>query len=146
MTATSLLLWGLVVHLVVDWLGQNEWMAVNKMKRHTWLVPGDGILRAPSRMHEVSYWWWRHPAAYVHAGLHGAAQLLVFPWYGALAIGITHLIIDTRWPVQAWSRLIRQTQPDPSRFPLMDIGAEVRIWNDQVWHIGVIAALALLVA
>jgi hypothetical protein len=136
MSATSLLIWGVVVHLVVDWLGQNEWMAVNKMKRR---------LRQGSAFHEGP-WWDRHPAAYVHAGLHGVAQLLVFPWYGALAIGVTHLIIDTRWPVQAWSKLIRQTQPDPSRFPLMDIGADVRIWADQVWHIGVIALLALIVA
>lgn len=31
--AATLLIWGLVVHLAVDWLGQNEWMAVNKAKR-----------------------------------------------------------------------------------------------------------------
>jgi hypothetical protein len=151
MSATDLLIWGIVVHLVIDWLGQNEWMAVNKMKRRL-RMPGALIW---SKADEATYpggqrtegpWWDRHPAGYVHAGLHGAAQLLVFPWYGALAIGVTHLIIDTRWPVQAWSKLIRQTQPDPTRFPLMDIGAEVRIWADQVWHIGVIALLALVVA
>jgi hypothetical protein len=150
MSATDLLIWGVVVHLVFDWLGQNEWMAVNKMKRRPRAVTvysensltGDEYLLP---MRGEGPWWDRHPAAYVHAGIHGAAQLLVFPWYGALAIGITHLIIDTRWPVQAWSKLIRQTQPDPSHLPLMDIGADVRIWNDQVWHIAVVAALALLI-
>lgn len=70
-------------------------------------------------------------------------NFFVFPWWAALAIGVTHLLIDTRVPVAWWSKLIRQTQPDPSRFPVMDIGADVRIWADQVWHIGVIAALSL---
>ena len=112
-----------------------------------------------------SHWWDRHPAAYVHAGMHGAAQLLVFPWWAALAIGITHLLIDTRVPVAWWSKLIRQTQPEGAHLrlalyeadddpkaptfkggPVFDIGADVRIWADQVWHIGVIALLALLVA
>lgn len=116
MTATELCVWGAVVHLVVDWLGQNEWMAVNK----------------PSL---------RHPAGYVHAGLHGAAQLLVFPWWAALAIGVTHLLIDTRVPVGWWSRLIRQTQPGA---PPWDVGMEVRVWADQVWHIAVVALLALV--
>lgn len=148
--ATDLLIWGIVVHLVVDWLGQNEWMAVNKMKRRSRVVQVPSEVSLTGERYSVPMrvdgpWWDRHPAAYVHAGLHGAAQLLVFPWYGALAIGVTHLIIDTRWPVQAWSKLIRQTQPDPSRFPLMDLGADVRIWADQVWHIGVIALLALAV-
>lgn len=156
MSATDLLIWGVVVHLVIDWLAQNEWMAVNKAERLTWMIPGDGIMRAPSRMHEASYWWLRHPAAYIHAGLHGAVQLLVFPWPAALAIGITHLLIDTRRPVEWWSKLIRQTQPNAvslrdvnSDWPgitLFDIGAEVRIWADQVWHIAVIALAALVVS
>jgi hypothetical protein len=135
-SAADLALWGIVIHLVVDWLGQNEWVAVNKPDL-------------------------RHPAGWVHASMHGAAQLLVFPWWGALAIGVTHLLIDTRVPVAWWSRLIRQTQPEgrnvhlagPSRpgatppvRPLWDIGADVRIWADQVWHIAVVALVALLAA
>jgi len=139
-SATDLLLWGAVIHLVIDWLAQNEWMAVNKAKRRTPNVGDRGIGVAGLR------WWDRHPAAYVHAGLHSAAQLLVFPWPAALAIGVTHLLIDTRKPVQWWSKLIRQTQPDPSAFPLMDIGADVRIWVDQVWHIAAIALAALAVS
>jgi hypothetical protein len=161
--ATDLLIWGIVVHLVIDWLGQNEWMAVNKAKRRKrfeWRADGTWITR----------WWDRHPAAYVHAGLHAAAQLLVFPWPAALAIGVTHLLIDTRVPVAWWSKFIRQTQPAekphalvylakaeehviehvedaPAGAPiLMDLGSDVRIWADQVWHIAVIAALALAAA
>jgi hypothetical protein len=133
-------------------------MAVNKGAR---LV---AVLSDPPE--ERSWWWLRHPAAYVHAGLHGAAQLLVFPWPAALAIGVMHLLIDTRVPVEWWSNLIRQTQPetqrakgwvpgDPRSAPsigvtlpptVMDIGATVRIWADQVWHIAVIALLALAAA
>jgi hypothetical protein len=152
--STDLLIWGVVVHLLIDWLGQNEWMAVNKAKRRSWpdvlrVVDPKTKKPLPEYGEEIAVtvigdWWDRHPAAYAHAALHGAAQLLIFPWPAALAIGITHLLIDTRWPVAAWSKLIRQTQPDPTRFPVMDIGADVRIWADQVWHIGVIALLALV--
>lgn len=122
-TASELLLWGIVIHLVIDWLGQNEWMAVNKANL-------------------------RHPAGYVHAGIHGLGMLLIFAWPAALFIAITHLLIDTRKPVVWWSKLIRQTQPgglglDPR---VVDVGLEVRFWSDQVWHIGVIALTALVVA
>jgi hypothetical protein len=141
MEATDLLLWGLVVHLVVDWLGQNEWQALNKMKR--W--PGRDFI------------WLRHPAAYVHAGLHGWFQLLVFPWWGALLIAITHLLIDTRIPVKWWSEQIGQTQPSGQHMSsvsadgtiesisVYDMGTEVRVWADQTWHIGVLALLALMI-
>lgn len=130
MSATGLLIWGVVVHLVCDWLLQNEWMALNKVSL-------------------------RHPAAYVHSGIHGLAMLLVFPWWGALAIGVSHLLIDTRKPVVWWSRLIRQTQPQgervvtwdsPHPIPAYDIGTETRFWVDQVFHIAVVAAMALAVA
>jgi len=162
-SATDLLIWGTVIHLVIDWLAQNEWMAVNKAKRRKrfeWRADGTWITR----------WWDRHPAAYVHAGLHGGAQLLIFPWPAALAIAVTHLLIDTRVPVIWWSKLIRQTQPaevphalvymakteeheirhvadaPPGAPILMDLGAEVRIWVDQVWHVAVIALTALAVS
>jgi hypothetical protein len=150
MRATDLLIWGIVIHLVIDWLAQNEWMAMNKAKQRTPDIGDRGIGVAGPR------WWDRHPAAYVHAGMHGAAQLLVFPWPAALAIGATHFLIDTRVPVAWWSKLIRQTQPNAitlrdinSDWPgitLFDIGTTVRIWADQVWHIAVIALAALAVS
>jgi hypothetical protein len=116
--ATVLLVWGAVLHLLVDWLLQNDWQALNKTSL-------------------------AHPAAWVHAGMHGAVQLLVFPWWAALLIGVTHLLIDTRRPVAWWSRMIHQTQPSGASF---DIGAAVRMNVDQVWHVGVIALAALVVA
>lgn len=165
--ATTLLVWGIVVHLVVDWLLQNDWMARHKAKRRerTQMVKiidsvdnvrgtylGGGKMTVEGNIAESHKstrqvpgpWWDRHPAAYIHAGMHGVAQLLVFPWWAALAIGVTHLLIDTRTPVVWWSRLIRQTQPKSDRY--LDIGAEVRVWSDQVWHIAVVALAALVVA
>jgi hypothetical protein len=165
--ATDLLIWGIVVHLVIDWLGQNEWIAVNKAKRR--IEGGNQALLRWLRNKPIliynTHWWDRHPAAYVHAGMHGAAQLLVFPWPAALAIGITHFLIDTRIPVEWWSKLIRQTQPPAPHLrsalyeadddthaptfkggPVFEIGTDVRIWADQVWHIGVVALVALVVS
>ena len=69
MTATELLVWGGVIHLTVDWLLQNEWMARHKTDL-------------------------RHPAGYVHAGLHGVAMLAIFPPLAALGLGVAHLLID----------------------------------------------------
>lgn len=140
--AATLVVWGAVIHLLVDWLAQNEWIAVNKAKR--------AVVTFGNPDEERTLWWLRHPAAYVHAGMHGAAQLLIFPWWAALFIGVTHLLIDTRKPVAWWSRLIRQTQPAQVQMGLdprvMDIGSDVRIWADQVWHLGVIAGIALVVS
>ena len=114
MDATDLMVWGLVAHLVADWMLQNEWMSLNKANL-------------------------RHPAGYVHAGIH---TLILIPVFGAwsLAIGLTHLLIDTRHPVVWWSQAIRQTQPGGQGY---DVGLEVRFWTDQVFHVAVIAVAAL---
>jgi Protein of unknown function (DUF3307) len=114
MSATELLVWGSVVHLVVDWLFQNEWMAENKTSL-------------------------RHPAAYVHAGMHGLAFLLVFPPLAALALGVVHLLIDTRRPLQWWGELTRQTTSGP-------VSPSLLIWRDQALHIATIGAAALIVS
>lgn len=161
--ATGLMIWGLVAHLVADWPLQNDWMANNKALR--W-----GVLATPRELSEWCWydrlgWLWRHPAAYVHASIHVLALALVFGWVVAIALGVVHLLIDTRVPVAWWSRLMRQTQPaqqyakgwapgDPRATPsvgvtlprtLVDIGTEVRFWTDQVFHIVCIAVAALVV-
>jgi hypothetical protein len=114
MTSTELLVWGFVVHLVVDWLFQNIWMARHKTE--------------PS-----------HPAGYVHAGLHGAALLLVFPWPAAAALGVAHFVIDTRWPLRWWGRIVSRPTDGP-------IAIDVHLWRDQALHVAVIAAAALVCA
>jgi hypothetical protein len=114
MSATELLAWGVTVHLIVDWLLQNEWMAENKMSL-------------------------RHPAAYVHSGLHGIALLLVFPPLAALALGVVHLLIDTRKPLDWWAHVMRQTTEGP-------VAVTLAIWRDQALHVATIGAAALIVS
>ena len=104
---------GIVAHLIADWIFQNDWMARNKTSL-------------------------RHPAAWVHAGIHLVAMLFVFPLGTAVFIAITHLLIDTRKPVQFWQRIFRQTTTGT-------IGLTVSIWVDQVFHITVIALAVAIV-
>ena len=152
LSASDLLVWGVVLHLIADWPLQNDWMANNKMQRRmrhvrpswdrgtVWTTPG--------------HWFDRHPAAYVHAAIHGALLALVFGWVAA-PLALVHLIIDCRWPVAKWSRFVRQTQPsgkavvtwkDPEPLYVVDIGTEVRFWTDQVFHIACVAIAALVAA
>lgn len=104
---------GIVIHLVVDWLLQNAWMADNKANL-------------------------RHPAGYVHAGLHTLGLMLVFPVGVAVALGIIHLLIDTRVPLTWWRRVFRQTTEGP-------VALHVAIWGDQVTHILAIAVAAFVI-
>ncbi|MGI8579263.1 MAG: DUF3307 domain-containing protein [Solirubrobacteraceae bacterium] len=110
--ATDLLVWGATAHLAVDWLTQNEWMADHKHR----LV---------------------HPAGYVHAGAHAAAQALVFPAPYAAALGLAHMVIDTRQPLKLWTKLVSQPDEGPA-------AVSVTIWRDQAAHMVSIAAAALL--
>lgn len=103
--ATDLLVWGIILHLVGDWLLQNEWMALNKARRRN----RRGLLRGGVPV--PGSWWDRHPSAYVHAAIHGAVQLAILGPIGAVVVVVTHFLIDLRAPVAWWSRLIRQTQP-----------------------------------
>ena len=84
MQATDTLIWGIVLHLIADWIFQNEWMALHKGR----LI---------------------HPAAWVHGGIHMLAMSLIFPVPVALAIGAIHMLVDTRKPVQWWQRVYGQT-------------------------------------
>jgi hypothetical protein len=115
LSASDLLIWGLVLHLVADWPLQNDWMA----------------------RHKASF---RHPAGYVHAAIHGGLLAFVFGWL-SLPLAVVHLLIDTRRPVVWWSRLIRQTQPGGTGY---DVGLEVRFWTDQVFHVACVAVGALI--
>ena len=113
LNATELLVWGAAIHLVVDWLFQNEWIAENKVDL-------------------------RHPAGYVHAASHALALLLVFPPLAALALGVAHLLIDTRKPLTWWAKVMSQTVDGP-------IAVAVHIWRDQALHVATIALAALVV-
>lgn len=111
---TTLLVWSSFAHLVADWLLQNEWMVRNKTNL-------------------------RHPAAWVHGAIHVFVLCFVLPWMLALLIGFSHVLIDTRKPLQWWKRIVGKTAADPtSRLPQTLI---VEIWVDQVMHIVVLAVV-----
>ncbi len=114
MSATQLLVWGAVAHLIADWLLQNRWMADHKSCL-------------------------RHPAAWVHGAIHGAALALVFPWHIAVVVALSHLFIDTRRPLRWWERVFLRASDGP-------VALHVAIWADQVTHLAVIACAALWVA
>ncbi len=82
---TDLLVWGAAVHMAVDWLTQNEWIAENK--------------------HRLG-----HPSGYVHATGHAAGQALVFPPPYAAVLGVAHLIVDTREPMKLWGKVVSQPE------------------------------------
>ena len=111
--AVDVLVWAVVIHLVVDWLLQTEWMARNKRSL-------------------------KHPAAYVHSGLHTLGLLLIFPWWLALGVGISHLLIDTRKPITWWIETIKQM---PSSTPIY---SQVEIWMDQIFHLLMLVIAVLL--
>lgn len=112
---SDLLLMGIVAHLVADWLLQNDWMARNKASL-------------------------RHPAAWVHGGIHFALMLLVFSPPVALVVATTHMLLDTRRPLAWWRRVFRQTREG-------DVALHVALWGDQVAHVvGVTLAAALEIA
>jgi hypothetical protein len=98
----------LVAHLVADWLLQNDWMARNKIDL-------------------------RHPAGWVHAAIHGVCLGLALNWRAGLALGLVHLLIDTRWPVDCWIRVFKKSAQSP-------LAAFIAIVTDQVLHVATLAA------
>ena len=113
--ASELVMWGLVAHLVADWLLQNDWMASNKCN----LV---------------------HPAAWVHGAIHAAVMALVFPWPWAMLIGLAHMVIDTRVPLNWWGVIFGKVNDSTVQAWM------VSVWNDQALHVLLIAVVAVVVA
>jgi len=87
-SATELLVWAVLAHLIADWLLQTDWMVRHKCDL-------------------------RHPAGWVHGAVHALALVLVFAWPLALLIGFIHILIDTRRPLMWWKRLVGKTQNGP---------------------------------
>lgn len=104
----------LVMHLIGDWILQNDWMAANKQSL-------------------------KHPAAWVHVGIHMVLLFVILGWQGALVLGIAHMIIDTRIPFRWWTRNFKMTVEGP-------LAVHVAIWTDQVLHVLCLAAWVQFVA
>ena len=96
------------MHLIGDWILQNHWMAENKTNL-------------------------RHPAAWVHTAIHMALISLVLGPLAGVVLGVLHMIVDTRAPLDWWRRTFRMTMEGPYSQP-------VATWADQVLHIVCIAA------
>jgi hypothetical protein len=74
---------GLIVHLLVDFFLQSDWMAQHKTNLG-------------------------HPAAWLHGALNVIGNLLVFTPAIAVSLGIAHTLIDLRYPLTWWRGLFRQ--------------------------------------
>jgi hypothetical protein len=114
-TQTSLLVWGVVAHLVADWLLQNAWMNAEKVD-----------------LRKLGGW--------IHAWLHVVAAVTVFPFWPALALGVAHLLIDTRVPLVWWGRVIQQSSPEQAGVAYIPFA----MGRDQAAHVLCIAIAAWL--
>ena len=110
---TTLFIWSVFAHVVADWLFQTNWMA-----------------RYKSNL--------RHPAGWVHGGIHTLCYLIFLPWHLALLVGIVHILIDTRVPLYWWMRVIKGVDTDSPHFK------EIIIWMDQMLHVTVLAIVILV--
>jgi hypothetical protein len=104
---------GLLVHLLVDWFLQSDWISEHKADL-------------------------RHPAGWVHGGLYAAGNLLVFSAPIAIALGLAHVLLDTRKPL-AWLRRLLQQHPQGAVAPVFEIG------QDQAAHL-ILLGVAVLVS
>lgn len=99
---------GVVAHLIADWPLQTQWMVINKTN-------------------------FLHPAAWVHAGIHGLLLGLAISWQAGMALGLLHMLVDNRVILWWWQTNIQKTVDGPAVL-------HTRIWTDQVVHIALIAA------
>ena len=130
LSASDLVTWGYIAHLVADWPLQSDWMAQNKSNL-------------------------RHPAGYVHAGIHGLLFAVIFGW-AAIPLAVSHLLIDTRKPVEWWTSLMSQKKPSglsvgtaegiEPPIAVIDMGLWVKLMMDQVFHVICVAVAALAVS
>jgi hypothetical protein len=88
----------LMLHLIADWLLQNEWMSVNKVRLS-------------------------HPAAWVHGGIHAVLLGLVFGWAGGIMLGLLHMVVDTRFPIRWWIKHFKKCEKSPD-LPILLIGCD----------------------
>jgi Protein of unknown function (DUF3307) len=113
MTLPELILAGWMAHFVADWIFQNEWIALNK----------------PDLTHRASW---------IHGAIHLFFTAFFFPLPAAICIAAVHMLIDTRYPINWWMRVYKQTSDG-------EMGNHVRIWEDQGFHLFVIYVVAHLV-
>jgi hypothetical protein len=165
----ALLVLSWMLHVIGDFLLQNEWMAVHKaLRRERPIRRGDGMMTPPRFYQPTARWWDRHPAAYAHAAIHAG---LLAPVLGASAVvvGVLHLLIDTRVPLAWWMQRVGQTMPDrrevltrpypiasdragpmgpyvPTPVPQFSVGTYVEFQTDQAMHVAVLVVACIVTA
>jgi hypothetical protein len=87
-----------MLHFVADWLLQNEWMALNKVRLS-------------------------HPASWVHGGIHAVLLGLVVGPVGGAVLGVLHMLVDTRVPIRWWIKLFKKCDNSPD-LPILLIGCD----------------------
>ena len=107
--ATICMVWGFVIHVFTDWLVQTDWMAQNKASL-------------------------KHAASWAHGFSFFPLFLIIFPWYIAFLLSLSHVLIDTRVPVKWFFKVAKKTD----LFWLV-------ICVDQALHIALIAIASLVV-
>ncbi len=121
-TFADLFILGLAAHLFADWFLQTDWQAQHKVKL-------------------------THPAAWVHFGCHMICMVIVWPWWAAAIVAVTHSLIDTRVPLVWWRSLIGQKQFDSSKDTWWNVAAmSVAFWQDQAAHVIVLAIVARVIS
>ena len=88
----------LMLHLIADWLLQNEWMAVKKVRL-------------------------THPAAWIHGSIHAVLLGCVLGWVAGLVLGILHIVVDTRVPIRWWIRVFKKCESSPD-LPILLVGCD----------------------
>lgn len=97
----------LVAHLVADWLFQNDWMAHHKASLS-------------------------HPAAWAHGAIQALALTWALGWQAGLALGLVHMLIDTRVPLRWWTAAFKKSGAAPD-------ASSIAMWTDQALHVATIA-------
>ncbi|HSO19407.1 MAG TPA: DUF3307 domain-containing protein [Desulfosarcina sp.] len=98
----------MIAHLVADWMLQTDWMARHKMNL-------------------------KHPAGWIHAAIHGLCLTWALNWVAGLVLGVAHLLIDTRVPLEFWMRRVKMCKEAPN-------AAVIAVGLDQTMHVVCIAA------
>ncbi len=117
LTRSDLFIGALLTHLLADFFFQNEHEVKHKAELRTSL------------------------AGWTHGLKMFIAAWMFFPWYWSLVVGISHMLIDTRVPLQWWRRTFRQsTSPEgnPAFFAFA-------LLQDQAAHIIILGLVAALV-
>ena len=115
----------LVCHLVVDFLLQPTWMAMNKHKLN-------------------------HPASWLHSLSHAIILSPFLSWGPLAVVFVSHLLIDTYIPVSIWLKYMRPDLADFERkdglmwHPRQSLTWPAVIWADQTMHISFLVLAAIL--